>query len=539
MRNPGSERSELLAVDVGTLSARAGLFDATGALLSRASAPFDLHRPHEHHAVYRMDDIWSAVGEAARACLSESAIGGCHIAAVAFDATSSLYLDTGGESHPFDGVGDVVCWMDHRGEAEASEINATGHPFLRFLGGAISPEMHLPKLLWLKRHHPGLFRGVTAIRDLCDELAFRATRQPGHSICGLACKWPYLPGEPEPWRQDLLDGLGIGELSRVATLGHPARGVGTVHGRISKQGAGHLGVPVDTPIAVGLIDAEAGALGVLGAGFRRDMNRILPMIGGTSTNYMPFAAEPRHVPGVWGPFRDAVFAGHWMHEGGQSQSGAALDAVLDHHPASPGTPSPEAHAEAAAAVLAYLETEGPAFAAGRHIVPDWLGNRSPLGDGSVRALLTGIGTETGLRSFHETYYATARALALQSRHVAEHLNHHGFAFDRVHLSGGHLRNPLLVRLYRDALGRDLVVSDASEPVLLGTAMVAAVAAGLHGDLFDALDAMAPAQRTLPADTAWRDPHDLAYRVYLQLFAVRNDVAAAAGAFQSFSRPPWS
>lgn len=523
--------ARLLAVDVGTLSARAGLFDVSGRLLAVAAAPFELMRPAENHATYRMDDIWSAVRRAVAACLDRAPDAAEAIAAIAFDATSSLYLETTG-GIPLDGGGDVVCWMDHRGEGEAAEIDATGHPFLRTVGGSISPEMHLPKLLWLKRNRPEAFAGVTAARDLCDELARRATGVELHSVCGLACKWPYLPDADEPWCQDLLDALGIPEITALGALKRPPGRVGEVHGRVSASGSRDLGVPMGIPVAVGLIDAEAGALGVLGRGYRERMNRVLPMIGGTSTNYMPFAVEPRHIPGVWGPFKDAVFPGHWMHEGGQSLSGAALDAVLAWHPASPGKPSPETHAATARAILAILDEEGPAFAARRHVVPDWLGNRSPLGDGRVRALLTGVGEETGRRAFLEAYYATARGLALQSRHVAEHLSAHGFAIDTIALSGGHLRNPLLVRLYRDALGADLVLSDAPEPVLLGTAMVAAVAGGLRKDLFDALDAMAPAQRVETADPAWRRAQDAAYGTYLRLFTVRNEVEAAARLLES-------
>lgn len=526
-----SSRPLVLAVDVGTLSARAGLFDPAGGLLAVAAEGFELRRPAEHRAVYRMNDIWGAVCVAVAACLAKVPGAAERVAALAFDATSSLYLETGGPAPLEDGA-DVVCWMDHRGEAEAAEIDASGHRFLAFVGGSISPEMHLPKLLWLKRNRPGGLAGITAARDLCDELAFRATGVDRHSVCGLACKWPYLPAEAEPWCRDLLADLDLADLAGLGALSQRPGLVGDVHGHVSAAGAAALGLPTGIPVAVGLIDAEAGAVGVLGRGFRDRMNRVLPMIGGTSTNYMPFATEARLVPGVWGPFRDAVFPGHWMHEGGQSLSGAALDAVLRHHPGGPRQASSENHARAATAILAVLDAEGPAFAARRHVVPDWLGNRSPLGDGRVRALATGIGEETGERAFLEAYYATARALAVQSRHVAEHLNGHGFAFEQVTLSGGHLRNPLLVRLYRDALGADLVLSDAPEPVLLGTAMVAAVAGGLHGDLFAALDAMAPDQRTVPADPAWKAAHEAAYRTYLKLFSVRNEVEAAARALEA-------
>jgi D-ribulokinase len=521
--------THLLAVDVGTLSARAGLFDAAGALVATGIGGFELLRPLDGHAVYRMDDIWQAVGIAVRAALAAAPEAAKALRGIAFDATSSLVVQAEGDP-PLDGAADVFCWMDHRGEHEAEEIGRTADRYLDHVGGSVSPEMHLPKLLWLKRHRPREWARLTAVRDLCDELARRATGVDRHSVCGLSCKLPYLPAEPDPWRRDLLVKLGISDLLELGRLREIPGRVGTMHGAVAPIGAAELGIPEGIPVSVGLIDAEAGAVGVLGRDFPARMNGTLALIGGTSTCYMAWAEDERRVPGVWGPFKDAVFPGYWMHEAGQSLSGAALDAVLAHHPGSPADPSAQAHAETARAILDLLDSEGPAFASRRHVVPDWLGNRSPLGDGSVRALATGLGEDTSPRAFLEHYYATARSLALQSRHIIDHLNAHGYAIDRVMLSGGHLKNPLLVRLYRDALGAEAIVSDTPEPVLLGTAMVAAVAAGCYSDLFAALEAMAPAQRSLSKDRAWAHAHDAAYRIYLKLFATRNDIDAEARAW---------
>jgi D-ribulokinase len=510
------------------LSARAGLFDAAGTLTAVGTGSFELLRPLDHHAVYRMDDIWQAVGTAVRAALAAAPEAVEGLRGIAFDATSSLLVQAEG-GPPLDGAADVFSWMDHRGEREAEEIGRTGDRYLDHVGGSMSPEMHLPKLLWLKRHRTHDWARLTGIRDLCDELAHRATGVDRHSVCGLSCKMPYLPAEPDPWRRDLLARLGISDLLRLGCLQEAPGRVGTLHGTVSHRGAADLGVPAGIPVSVGLIDAEAGALGVLGRGFPARMNETLALIGGTSTCYMAWAEDERRVPGVWGPFKDAVFPGSWMHEAGQSLSGAALDAVLAHHPGSLGEPSAQAHAETVRAILKLLDSEGPAFASRRHVVPDWLGNRSPLGDGSMRALATGLGEEISPRAFLEHYYATARSLALQSRHIIDHLNAHGYAIDRVMLSGGHLKNPLLVRLYRNALGAEAIVSETPEPVLLGTAMVASVAAGLYTDLFAALEAMAPAQSPLPRDRMWVHAHDAAYRIYLKLFATRNEIDAEARA----------
>ncbi len=48
----------------------------------------------------------------------------------------------------------VMVWMDHRATAEARSINDTRDDVLRYVGGSISPEMEMPKILWLKRHLP-------------------------------------------------------------------------------------------------------------------------------------------------------------------------------------------------------------------------------------------------------------------------------------------------------------------------------------------------------------------------------------------------
>lgn len=516
----------LVAIDVGTRSARAGLFDAEGGLRAAQSAPIELLNPAEHQAVYRMDDIWRAVGLAVRGALDAAPDARGSIAGIAVDATSSTHVEAVG-GVPLDGDADVICWMDHRAEAEAEEITATGDRYLDHVGGAVSSEKHLPKLLWLARRRPEAWARVTSVRDLADEIARRMTGVDRHSVCGLACKWPYLPAEPEPWRSGLLERLGLSRLLSMGALAQPPGRVGEVHGRVSREASPVLGVDAGVPVAVGLIDAEAGALGVLGRGFRADMNRTLALIGGTSTCFMAWAPDERRIAGVWGPFLDAVFPGLWMHEAGQSFSGGALDLVLEQHPGGPRRADAASHAETVREILAALDEEGPRFAATRHIVPDWLGNRSPFGLGSARALVTGLGLETGRRAFLEHYYATARALALQSRHVVEHLNAHGYAIDRVSLSGGHLRNELLVRLYRDALAADAIVTDSEEPVLLGAAMVASVAAGLQPDLFAALDTMAPRSTVLAPDPGWRRAHDRAYATYLRLTQVRNEIEAAS------------
>src|SRR5437588_826925 len=145
------EQAVVLAVDVGSTSARTGLFDASGTRLARAEHPFSTQRPATDHAEHGSHEIWRAVCEATRKALGAAGVAGDAVAGLAFDATCSLVmLDHGGQPVTVSTTGDdawnVVMWADHRAVTEASEITATGHRVLDYVGGVMSPEMELPKL---------------------------------------------------------------------------------------------------------------------------------------------------------------------------------------------------------------------------------------------------------------------------------------------------------------------------------------------------------------------------------------------------------
>ena len=97
-------------------------------------------------------------------------------------------------------------WADHRAVAEAEEITATGHRVLDYVGGTMSPEMELPKLLWLKRHLPQAWARYGLALDLTDFLTWRASGRIAVSACTITCKWTYLNHESPGWQAGLAGG---------------------------------------------------------------------------------------------------------------------------------------------------------------------------------------------------------------------------------------------------------------------------------------------------------------------------------------------
>ena len=507
----------VMAVDVGTGSARAGVFDRAGCLLGRAEQPILIERPAADHAEHDSEDIWNAVGSAARAAREQAGIKAEDVVGISFDATCSLVaLDVDDRPASISTTGEgrwnTIVWMDHRAIAEAEECTASGHRVLNSVGGVMSPEMEIPKLMWLKRHLSEQWPRYGRILDLADFLTFRASGANSRSCCTVTCKWTYLAHEEIGWQADFLDAMGLDDLAERAALPARAVAIGTALGKLTDAAAADLGLTTECEVGAGLIDAHAGALAALGPHLASaDLDRHLGLIAGTSTCLMALSDQPREVSGVWGPYFGVAAPDLWLNEGGQSATGALLDHILDWHAG--GSKSRRGHEEVLARIKELRASEGDGFAERLHVLPDFHGNRSPLADPHAVGVISGLTLDSSFDSLARLYYKTAVGIALGTRHILDSLNEKGYGIDHLHVAGGHTKNPLLMELYADATGCKVVTPAEEDVVLQGTAIVAASAAGLYPDLGTAAAAMARSGTVIEPNAGRRAAYDREYRIF--------------------------
>lgn len=524
-------QSLVVGVDVGTGSARAGVFTRDGNLLGRSEHPILMRRADANFAEHDSRQIWSAVCTAVKAAMAAAKADPDAVVGIAFDATCSLVVrDRHGDpvtvSRDGDDRWDTIVWLDHRALAEAEECTATGHEVLHYAGGVMSPEMEVPKLMWLKRHLPQSWARAGRMFDLADFLSWMATGSLARSQSTLTCKWTYLGHTQPGWRREFLDRVGLDDLIERAALPAEASPVGADLGPLTAQAATDLGLTTVCHVGAGLIDAHAGALGVLGA-FTPDIDTIdrhLALIAGTSSCVMALSAEARPTTGVWGPYFGAVLPGVWLNEGGQSATGALLDHVIRWHGAG-GDPTPERHAAICRRVMELRQAEGLALARRLHVLPDFHGNRSPLGDPFALGVISGLTLDSDFDSLCRLYWRTCVAIALGVRHILETLNTRGYAIDTLHITGGHTKNPLLMELYADATGCTVVEPAAPDATLLGMAMVAANAAGLYPGLDQACLAMHQGGAARPPNPDAHAQFERDYRVFLEMLGQRQAIDA--------------
>ncbi|XP_019645641.1 PREDICTED: FGGY carbohydrate kinase domain-containing protein-like isoform X1 [Branchiostoma belcheri] len=537
-----------VGVDVGTGSARAALVDRTGRVLSRAEHPIQTWNPQPDFYQQSSDDIWAACCTVVKKVTSTVEV--TQVRGVGFDATCSLVLlDTEGKPLTVSKSGEneqnIVLWMDHRATEQAERINTTHHAVLKYVGGAISPEMAPPKLLWLKENlGEACWEKAGHMFELPDYLTWRATGSASRSLCSLICKWTYSASDE--WSDSFWQEIGLADLvsDNYAKIGCAVQSPGERVGKgLTKSAAVELGLAEGTAVGTSLIDAHAGGLGMVGADVKghnlpcenQPITARLSLICGTSSCHMALSKDAIFVPGVWGPYFSAMVPGLWLNEGGQSATGKVIDHVIETHAAFPELK--EKAKSSGKSVSEYLNTYLSGLASDRHLSspatlvgslhvwPDYHGNRSPLGDPSLTGMICGLRLSAGLQDLALLYLATVQALAYGTRHILEALQGAGHDISTLFMCGGLSKNPLFVQTHADVTGLPVVLPKEPESVLVGAAILGAYASGDFLTIQSAMGCMARVGSVLQPSLQDRRYHDKKYAVFLKMVENQREYAS--------------
>ncbi|KAF3613798.1 FGGY family of carbohydrate kinase [Capsicum annuum] len=572
-------RSVFLGVDVGTGSARAGLFNEDGKLLGSASSPIQIWKDGDC-IEQSSTDIWLAICTAVKAACALGNVSKEEVKGLGFAATCSLVaVDSEGEPVTVSWSGDtrrnIIVWMDHRAVKQAERINASNSPVLQYCGGCVSPEMEPPKalagpfrgdreflsdcsicrLLWVKENLQESWSMAFRWMDLSDWLTYKATGDDTRSLCTTVCKWTYLGHahmqqinekdsrdmEACGWDDGFWEEIGLGDLvdghhakigRSVAFPGH-ALGLG-----LTLSAAKELGLMAGTPVGTALIDAHAGGVGVMESVPASDsesivdedaISRRMVLVCGTSTCHMAVSRPKLFIPGVWGPFWSAMVPEYWLTEGGQSATGALLDYIIENHVASPHLANRAASRRISIFDLlneileSMKQDEGSPFITALtndiHILPDFHGNRSPIADPKSKGMISGLTLDASEKQLALLYLATVQGIAYGTRHIVEHCNANGHKIDTLLACGGLTKNRLFVQEHADIIGYPIILPRENESVLLGSAILGAVASKKYPTVREAMKAMnAAGQVVHPSkDVKVKKYHDAKYSIFRDLY----------------------
>lgn len=467
-----------------------------GKLLKYHSEEIQIFKPHSEFFEQSSENIWQKVCECVKKV--SAGVSNKEIVGIGFDATCSLVLfDKAGQPLTVNPTKqneqNIIMWMDHRASLEADYINSLEHDILKYVGGKVSLEMEVPKLLWLKKNLPETFQKIHRAFDLPDFLTWRATGVDSRSICSLTCKWNYDAVNGK-WPEDYFKMIGLEELMEedASKIGSRIFYPGDKIGGLSATAANQMGLLKGTAVACSMIDAHAGALGLIGSKTEngvQDITSKLILIAGTSTCHMSITGDCLFSPGIWGPYKHALMPDYYLAEGGQSATGILIDRLLKNHPDYEKILS---ELEGDESVYDRLYNEIIKLAAAQklisfheltkdfHVYPDFHGNRSPLGDSKLKGSISGLAMQD---SIYVLYLATIQSLAYQTRHIIESMYMAGRSrFESILICGGLSKNKLFVQTHADVCDIPVCISYETESVLLGAAMLGATASELYNNL---------------------------------------------------------
>jgi len=522
----------LVGVDFGTLSGRAVVVRAAdGETLGEAEHAY----PHgvmsealaltgaalpPNWALQDPEDYLEVLRIAVPAALAGAGIDPATVVGIGTDFTACTVLPVRADGVPLAALAGwrerphawVKLWKHHAAQPQADRITelaaARGEPWLRRYGGRISSEWEFAKALQILEEDPELYAAMDRFVEAADWIVWQLCDVELRNACTAGYKGMRQDGRyPAPEYLSALHPGFAGFANEKLTPG--VAQLGDRAGALSARAARWTGLPEGIAVAVGNVDAHvtAPAAGVTQPG------RMVAIMG-TSTCHVMVGEALAEVPGMCGVVEGGIVPGRWGYEAGQSGVGDILAWFVEHA-------VPPAEHDAARArgltIHEHLTALGDGRSVGAHglVALDWWsGNRSILVDHELSGVIVGLTLATRP---HEIYRALIEATAFGARTIVEAFAGAGVPVDELIAAGGLLRNAPLIQCYADVLGMPIAVTRAEQGPALGAAIHAAVAAGVHRDIYAAATAMGSSR---PA--AYR-PDPARVRDYGELYAIYGEL----------------
>lgn len=477
--------------------------------------PYDwaLQDPHDYIEVIRVT---------VPAVLKESGINPQDVVGLAIDFTACTMMPAKADGRALRSLPEwqdhphawVKLWKHHASQPQADQINATarqmGEKWLDRYGGKISSEWFFSKALQILQEAPEVYAASDRLLEATDWVTWQLTGVETRNACTAGYKAMVQDGQ-FPHREyfaalhpDFANVVDQKMMRSFAQLGDRAGG-------LTREFAEMTGLTEGIAVAVANVDAHvtAPAVKAVNAG-------TMVMIMGTSTCHIMSGDSLHDVDGMCGVVMGGVIPGLYGYEAGQSGVGDIFAWFVEN------AVPPEYHEAAQKAgknLHEYLEQEATKQHVGQHglIALDWWnGNRSTLVDTDLTGLL--IGATLATRA-PDIYRALIESTAYGTRVIIEAFEAQGVPVHELVAAGGLPdKNALLRQIYADVTGRPLRLAGSSQAPALGSAMHAAVAAGVYPNIQSAAEKMGKLKEEvvnpIPANKA---VYDQLYAEYKTLY----------------------
>ena len=468
----------LLGIDSGLTVTKAVVFDRTGAVQSIGRREVPRIQPQDRFVERDMDRHWRETAAAVRDALEVAGIAATDIAAIGVTGHGDgLYL----LDRALQPLGNAIVSLDTRATPVLDEWTADGTMAAALRTTGQQPYAAAPSALlaWLKRNEPQRYDRIGWVLSCKDWLRARLTGQIATDFTEASVS--FCDFRTQNYSQAALALFQLEEIARALPTMSPSD---TVAGAVTTKAAAETGLAEGTPVAAGLHDVTASAIGsgVVDVG-------QLSIVAGTFSINQVFSDRPR--PDTRWFCRNGFAPGLWLNMAASPASSANIDWMIK----TLCSDAVDKAARSGESVYTVLQDEiDEAFASDSTVVYHPFLYGSPHGNDATAGFL-------GLQGWHGRGHLIR---ALYEGVVFNHRTHvddlrAAFQVTSARLCGGGSRSPRLCQLFADALHLDVDVVDAEETGALGAALCGGVAVGLFPSLPDAARQTVSVARTYRTD----------------------------------------
>lgn len=484
--------THLLGIDLSTTGAKALLVDREGRVVGSATTPLNLSTPYPLWSEQDPHEWWTATASSIKQALVGANVSGENIAAIGLTGQMHglVLLDEQGQV-----LRPAILWNDQRCGAECDEIRARvgREKLVQITGNDALTGFTAPKILWVEKHEPEVYRRIRHILLPKDYIRYKLTGV--HAMDKADGSGTILFDlRRRTWSSQLLDLLNISADWLPPTFeGHETTG------EVTREVAELTGLRAGTPVVAGGGDQAAGAVGV---GVVRPGSMAVTL----GTSGVVFAAtesaliEPagrlhafcHAVPDRWhlmGVMLSAAGSLQWYHDK------FACDTTFDHlvNEASQIRPG----------------SEGLIF------LPYLSGERTPHPDPFARGAWIGL---TARHSRAHLTRAVLEGVAFGLKDIFNLMKDVGLgSVEQIRLSGGGAKSSLWRQILADIFEADLGTVNTTEGAAYGAALLAGVGAGVWPDVDTACAQTIFVSDRVSPNSETSKTYQAAYRVYQSLY----------------------
>ncbi len=510
----------VIAVDLGTGGAKAGVFRDDGACIAEHVIAYETVYPSALRHEQRPQDWWGATQASIAALIAAPGVDAGSITAISLSGQSLGCIPLDDRSEPL--MEQVPIWSDGRAEAEAEAFFASvdSREWYRTTGnGFPAPLYTLFKILWLRAHEPQVFAHTRTIIGSKDYINLQLTGR-------ILTDRSYASGlgaydlRARRYSSELLDAAGLD-----AGLLPPIAASTDIVGEVSPDIARGLGLPQGVKVVAGGVDNACMALG---ASTFAEGDTFIAM--GSSSWLNVASAEPVLDNLVRPYVFDHVVPGMYLSATSIFSSGTSLSWVRDRLMRDIVREAEAAGRDSYEAVMD-LALTAPRGARGLLFVPTLGGGTSFEGGPAVRGGFVGLGLQHGRA---EIMRATFEGIALALRVALDELRRMRPLRDEIVMVGGGARSAAWRQMVADILDRTVLKMPIDrQAAALGAAALAFVGTGVWPD-FSPLRALSAAtERTVPDPTA-AAVYDAALAAYRLAARQQHELSAAISALRDLS-----